>query len=242
MRAACMSRPTSAAIGYVAQEGALFPHLTVAENVAFGLSRAERKAASRTMEMLDLVALDRELCGAAAAGALRRRAAPGRPRQGACPEAAARAPRRAVLGARRVAPGRDSRGGHRMRWPQRERRPCSSPTTRPRRSRWDVRSPCCVRAGSCRRRLRPPSTGSPVDLDVARFVGDAVVLPGDAGPGPSSARSARSTRPTPPLREQVEVMIRPEQIRLVRGGSGGVSAEVVGHSFLRPRDGRAASC
>src|SRR3954466_3571009 len=28
-------------IGYVAQEGALFPHLTVAENVAFGLSRAD---------------------------------------------------------------------------------------------------------------------------------------------------------------------------------------------------------
>jgi iron(III) transport system ATP-binding protein len=43
-------------IGYVPQEGALFPHLTVAGNVGFGLSRRERKGC-RVAEILDLVGL-----------------------------------------------------------------------------------------------------------------------------------------------------------------------------------------
>ncbi len=43
-------------IGYVPQEGALFPHLDVAANVAFGLPRRERKSA-RIGELLDLVGL-----------------------------------------------------------------------------------------------------------------------------------------------------------------------------------------
>jgi iron(III) transport system ATP-binding protein len=51
--------PNKRAIGYVAQEGALFPHLTVAENVGFGLPRSERKRGSRIDEALDLVGLDR---------------------------------------------------------------------------------------------------------------------------------------------------------------------------------------
>jgi iron(III) transport system ATP-binding protein len=44
-------------IGYVAQEGALFPHLCVADNITFGLSRLERKARFRVAELLALVGL-----------------------------------------------------------------------------------------------------------------------------------------------------------------------------------------
>ncbi|MGW1148395.1 ABC transporter ATP-binding protein [Streptomyces sp. NPDC002454] len=50
--------PEHRGVGIVAQEGALFPHLSVARNIAFGLRglpRAERR--SRTAEMLDLVGL-----------------------------------------------------------------------------------------------------------------------------------------------------------------------------------------
>jgi iron(III) transport system ATP-binding protein len=43
-------------IGYVPQDGALFPHLTVRANVAFALPRRERRSAFVT-EMLDLVGL-----------------------------------------------------------------------------------------------------------------------------------------------------------------------------------------
>ncbi|WP_322013814.1 ABC transporter ATP-binding protein [Paraburkholderia sp. J12] len=44
-------------IGYVPQEGALFPHLTVAENIVFGLPRSQRRAQHRAAELLELVGL-----------------------------------------------------------------------------------------------------------------------------------------------------------------------------------------
>ncbi|MFJ7181105.1 ABC transporter ATP-binding protein [Streptomyces massasporeus] len=50
--------PERRRIGIVPQEGALFPHLSVARNVAFGLTGAERaERRHRTEEMLELVGL-----------------------------------------------------------------------------------------------------------------------------------------------------------------------------------------
>ena len=49
--------PERRAIGVVPQEGAVFPHLDVAGNVAFGLSRAARRS-GRVEEMLELVGLE----------------------------------------------------------------------------------------------------------------------------------------------------------------------------------------
>lgn len=45
-------------IGYVAQDGALFPHLTVAQNVAYGLRERGAAAQSRVIELLNTVSLD----------------------------------------------------------------------------------------------------------------------------------------------------------------------------------------
>ncbi|MGE3289075.1 MAG: ABC transporter ATP-binding protein [Pseudonocardia sp.] len=45
-------------IGYVTQEGNLFPHLTVARNITFGLPRRERRANARVAELLEFVGLD----------------------------------------------------------------------------------------------------------------------------------------------------------------------------------------
>jgi iron(III) transport system ATP-binding protein len=53
--------PQRRRIGYVPQDGALFPHLSVRGNVAFGLPRRERRG-PRAREVLDLVGLT-ELAG-----------------------------------------------------------------------------------------------------------------------------------------------------------------------------------
>ncbi len=44
-------------IGYVAQEGALFPHLTIAQNIGFGLARSDPTRRVRITELMDLVGL-----------------------------------------------------------------------------------------------------------------------------------------------------------------------------------------
>ena len=55
-RGTCL-RPEQRGIGYVAQEGALFPHLSVADNITFGLPRAARRARHRVTELLAMVDL-----------------------------------------------------------------------------------------------------------------------------------------------------------------------------------------
>jgi iron(III) transport system ATP-binding protein len=55
--------PEHRGIGYVPQEGALFPHLDVRANVVFGLSRAARRGStvSELLEMVGLTALARRM-------------------------------------------------------------------------------------------------------------------------------------------------------------------------------------
>ncbi|MHA6793457.1 ABC transporter ATP-binding protein [Pseudonocardia bannensis] len=50
--------PEERRIGYVTQEGNLFPHLTVAANIAFGLPRRARRARHRVSALLEMVGLD----------------------------------------------------------------------------------------------------------------------------------------------------------------------------------------
>ena len=45
-------------IGYVPQDGALFPHMTVAANIGFGLSTRGLEKQARIAELMDSVALD----------------------------------------------------------------------------------------------------------------------------------------------------------------------------------------
>ncbi len=49
--------PERRGVGYVAQEGSLFPHLSVGGNVVFGLRRKQRKSMDLAAELLDSVGL-----------------------------------------------------------------------------------------------------------------------------------------------------------------------------------------
>jgi iron(III) transport system ATP-binding protein len=52
--------PHRRGVGYVAQDGALFPHLTVAQNIAYGIRGEGRaKVRERVIELLETVSLDR---------------------------------------------------------------------------------------------------------------------------------------------------------------------------------------
>jgi iron(III) transport system ATP-binding protein len=50
-------RPEQRHIGYVAQEGALFPHLSVADNITFGLPWRQRRSRHRVAELLAMSGL-----------------------------------------------------------------------------------------------------------------------------------------------------------------------------------------
>ena len=54
----CWIPPEQRRLGMVFQDYALFPHLTVAENVAFGLKKPERAAAKRLIELVGLTGLE----------------------------------------------------------------------------------------------------------------------------------------------------------------------------------------
>ncbi|PSB30971.1 ABC transporter ATP-binding protein [Chlorogloea sp. CCALA 695] len=55
----CWIPPEQRRLGMVFQDYALFPHLTVAENVAFGLKRQDKEAAKRLIELVGLTGLEK---------------------------------------------------------------------------------------------------------------------------------------------------------------------------------------
>ena len=159
-RRACGSSPSRRRVGMVFQDGALFPHLTVAGNVAFGAPA--RRRGSR--ECLELVGPGGTGSGLPAR-AVRRRAPAGRAGPGAGRRPRGRAARRAVRRAGRGAAGGAARGGRRDPAGRRGERAARHP--RPgggavarRRRRGDARRPGRAgRVAGGRLRARRPTGG-----------------------------------------------------------------------------------
>jgi iron(III) transport system ATP-binding protein len=227
------------AIGYVAQEGALFPHLTAGENVGFGLPRSERKNGARIAEVLELVGLDasyaprpsHELSGGEQRRVALARALAPRPRIVLFDEtfsgldAALRAEtREAVLHALHV------QGTTAVLVTHDQAEALSM-----------GKEVAVLREGRLVQRAAPKTLyRTPVDSDVAQFVGEAVFFAGEVSFGEVRCALGRLAVANPGLEGPVEVMIRPEQIYLIaRSGTngatgGGVTATVLGHAYYGP--------
>jgi iron(III) transport system ATP-binding protein len=207
--------PEKRSIGYVAQEGALYPHLTVAENVSFGLPRRQRKESARVLEVLELVGLParyaerhpHELSGGEQRRVALARALAPRPPVVLLDEpfsgldAALRAETRAAVlhalaaqGTTAVLVTHDQAEALSM-----------------------GREVGVLIAGRLIQTAAPAVLyRAPANLDVARFVGEAVVLPGRADAGAVICPLGELTLIDREIQGPVEAMIRPEQIRLRR--------------------------
>jgi iron(III) transport system ATP-binding protein len=230
--------PEKRSVGYVAQEGALYPHLTVEQNIAFGLPRGERKLGRRARELLALVGLP---------GAYADR----RPGQLSGGE------QRRVALARALAPGPPvvvldepfSGLDASLRNETREavvhalgaRGTTGVVVTHDQAEALSMgREVAVLRSGRLVQTAAPSVLyRMPADLDVARFVGEAVVIAGVAARGLAVTALGELALIDPRVEGRVEVMIRPEQIEFRQSAppgtvESGANAKVISSTFYGP--------
>jgi iron(III) transport system ATP-binding protein len=219
--------PERRRVAVVPQEGALFPHLTVAANVAFGLRRGSARDA-RVGELLDLVGLGgygqrmpAELSGGQQQRVALARALGPEPHVvlldepfsalDAALRASVRADVRAALhaaGATAVLVTHD----------QEEALSTADVVA-------VMRDGVVVQAGSPQDVYR-----APMDVGVARFVGEAVVVPATVRDGVAWTPLGHLPLSEPAADGRGTVVLRPEQVHLVAEHEG-LSARVVDTSF-----------
>ncbi|WP_329791604.1 ABC transporter ATP-binding protein [Lentzea sp. DG1S-22] len=208
--------PERRGIGIVPQEGALFPHLSAAGNVGFGLRRGER--AARVEELLDLVGLSgfgnrmpSELSGGQAQRVALARAL---------------APRPGVVLLDEPFSALDAGLREELRADVRATLKAAGATallvTHDQEEALGMADLVAVLRDGAVAQLGRPQTiySSPADLGVALFVGEAVTFPGVA----SSGHVDTPLGPVPTSGEgRGTVLLRPEQLVL---GSHGVPSTV----------------
>jgi iron(III) transport system ATP-binding protein len=230
--------PERRGVGYVRQDGALFPHLSVAGNIAFGLPWPRRRHHDRVLELLDLVGLPAAIAERhpdQLSGGQQQRVALARalaPRPGlilldepfssldtalraATREATARALR--ATGATVVLVTHD----------QDEALSFADEVA-------------ILKAGRFRQVASPRTVyREPVDAEVAEFLGDALLIAGSAADGRVTCRlgtlpvhGSAAGDVDSDIAGDVDVMIRPEQLTLTRPGAGELDAVVRGVAYF----------
>ena len=205
--------PQTRRVGYVPQEGALFPHLDVAANIAFGLPRGARTDASghdRVAEMLDLVELPtsfRDRRPDELSGGQQQRVALAR----------SLAPRPAVVLLDEPFSSLDaSLRGSTARAVRRALEASNTTAVLVTHDQDEALSladqVAVMRAGRLVQAGSPSQVYlSPSDPQIAEFVGRAVVLPGTAYDAHATCALGEVVL-TEPARGDVSLMIRPEQV------------------------------
>jgi iron(III) transport system ATP-binding protein len=240
--------PEARGIGYLAQEGNLFPHLTVAANVVFGLPRRARSGRSRAAraavdELLDLVGLD--------PAALRDRRpdqlSGGQQQRVALARTLATGPHTVLLDE----PFSSLDASLRVTTRQAVAQALAQTgvtvllVTHDQAEALSFATQVALMRNGRFAQIGSPATmyEDPADLGIARFLGDAVVLTGHTGPGGVTTALGTHEVRGPAQAGRVEVLVRPEQITLrpavsspgplPEGAAGTITAiEYFGHDAL----------
>ncbi|WP_395401437.1 ABC transporter ATP-binding protein [Arthrobacter sp. UC242_113] len=209
-------------VGYVAQDGALFPHLTVGQNIAFGLSAAKldggrRAVNARVNELLEMVSLDTAM-------AKRRphQLSGGQQQRVALARALAREPELMLLDE----PFSALDAGLRVATRRAVAKVLSEAgvttilVTHDQAEALSFADQVAVMRGGKLAQIGNPFVvyTRPADRATAEFLGDAVIL--DAWMEGSLATCSLGGIPVrrPPAQGRVQLMLRPEQIRIAEDG------------------------
>jgi iron(III) transport system ATP-binding protein len=223
--------PERRGIGFVAQEGALFPHLDVAANIAFGLPRAERRS-GRVAELLELVGLSglgkrrpHELSG-------------GQQQRVALARALAPAPKLVLLDEPFDALDAGLRAQVRaeVRAGLRQSGATALLVTHDQEEALSLADFVAVMRDGAVVQAADPQTlyRDPVDAQLAAFLGDAVLLAGELLDGHADTPLGRlAVRGVPNgASAQASLMLRPEQIRCREPRDGAPRGRVLATQFF----------
>jgi iron(III) transport system ATP-binding protein len=209
-------------VGYVAQDGALFPHLTVGQNIAFGLDTSRlpggrRAVSARVKELLDMVSLDPAM-------AKRRphQLSGGQQQRVALARALAREPELMLLDEPFSALDAGLRVATRRAVAKvlNEAGVTTILVTHDQAEALSFADQVAVMRGGKLAQIGNPFVvyTRPADRATAEFLGDAVIL--DAWMEGSLATCSLGGIPVrrPPSQGRVQLMLRPEQIRIAEDG------------------------
>jgi iron(III) transport system ATP-binding protein len=224
--------PERRAIGYVAQEGALFPHLSVADNITFGLTRAQRRARHRVAELLRLLDLPPSFADRAP-----QQLSGGQQQRVALARALAPNPKLVLLDEPFSALDAGLRAETRQAVAAALKAAGATAilVTHDQEEALSMAARVGVLQAGAVAQMSPPERlyRQPATLGLAQFLGDAVLLPGIAAAGRVDCALGLLALADRTLQGQVQVMVRPEQIRvLTRPGDASVTARARDVTFF----------
>lgn len=223
--------PEQRGAGYVAQEGALFPHLTVARNITFGLPWRDRRRGHRVEELLRLVDLD-----PAYADRYPHELSGGQQQRVAVARALAPGPALVLLDEPFSSLDAGLREGTRraVKEALRAARATAILVTHDQAEALSLadrvavmREGRIVQAGTPEEVYRRPA-----DVAVGTFVGEAIVLPATLRDGLAECALGRLVVETAGNDGPVDLLIRPEQIGIhMTAEPGSIAATVTGSTY-----------
>ncbi|MBZ9873569.1 ABC transporter ATP-binding protein [Mesorhizobium sp. BR1-1-9] len=209
-------------IGLVAQDGALFPHLTIGDNIGFGMDRRLDKRSERIVELAYIVGLDKAI--------LKRRPhelSGGQQQRVALARAMAMKPRLMLLDEPFSALDTGLRAS--MRKAVAELLEAAGITTilvtHDQAEALSFASQVAVMRDGRFSQVGTPRELylRPKDRMIAEFLGDAIILPAKIAGGFATSPLGRIAVDTSDSRDVARIMLRPEQIGLKRTSREGMS-------------------